>query len=145
MNSRFDDSQGQMPPIQQWFVRLSTRVLVWSGTPLSKVSRQRDVALAVPIAFALLIANAPITLVLDHQPVSGEWMVGAPALLCFAWAASLLSPNWNQVLGAGWAFVAFRWAFAFMVTGSLTVIVVAAGSGLIAIGLTRLKSEDNVT
>ena len=97
--------------------------------------------MAVPAAFGLLIANAPVALWMGGQQPSPHLLQLATLLFVGSTLLSFLSPNWGTVLMAAWSFVALRWLVAAVETGSILPVLAAFASGAIALAWQWIKPD----
>jgi hypothetical protein len=108
------------------------RALRRLGVARGNVELYRNIALGFPVVIGEILAFGPLFFLADHQAVPSAVFHRAVIGLTAAVLISLVSPNWNEILAAGWLFLASRSVIGLvLVGGGLPVLIL----GLICLAL----------
>jgi uncharacterized membrane protein len=121
------------------FCVASGRVLAGLGVAPESISLYRDVSLAMPVIALVFFAGLPVFLVLAHEPLHYRLIMISTIAAVAALLLSLLSPNWPDILAAGFLFVAFRCAIGFLSSGNKGLAVVMLTFFVVALLLHRFN------
>lgn len=109
------------------------RLLLILRVPPEKMPVYRDGVLGIPVVLGIIVACGPLFFFVGHQPIPRDVLWHAAVGFVLAVAVSLLSPNWNQLLAAGWIFMTLRALVALLISKAPQVLALGAVFLMLAI------------